>query len=148
MTPADLEALVRTVYGEARNQPQSGQRAVLCVVRNRAVIAAAYEKAHGKAHPLFGNGSIYKACHTKAQFSCWNADADNQANLNAIKLLSDLSGVYLTLQMHCVQWLNQDDVTDGATHYCTASVADTTQWTKHATKVKQIGAHVFFKDVS
>lgn len=144
MTAADTDALIRTIYGEARNQSAEGQRAVLCVIRNRAVAGAAYEKAHHKAHPLFGDGSIYKACHIKAQFSCWNKD---DPNYSILSILPPAGKPYKDLKARVIEWLNQDDIIDGATHYCTKAVAHDTSWTYDATQTAEIGAHVFFKDV-
>ncbi len=148
MIPADLDALVRTVYGELRDKRDPhllrGQQAIVCVIRNRAVLAAKYEKEWHKAHPLFGNGSIYKVCHTKAQFSCWN---NNDLNRKAIEGLPAGGDIYKELKAHIVEWLNQDDITDGATHYVTKAVAHDTAWTYDATETGQIGTHIFFRDV-
>lgn len=144
MQPADTDALVRTVYGEARNQSLDGQQAVMCAIRNRAVLAFAYVNKRGKVHPLFGDGSIYKVCHAPYQFSCWNK---NDPNAKIIEALPISGRPYTLLKENILKWLNEDDITHGSTHYCTKAVAKNTEWAKNETPAASFGTHLFYNNI-
>ena len=94
----DIDQMARVGYGEARGEVAVGLLglvAVCWVIRNRAVAAAAYKAAHGKPHPLFGDGSIASVClaHAKNaagvevyQFTSENPADPNEAKLGAVTL--------------------------------------------------------------
>jgi spore germination cell wall hydrolase CwlJ-like protein len=147
MTPTfeDLDVMARTVYGEARGEIPSGQIAVAWVVRNRADRASAYHLAHGKPHPLFGDGTIRMACKWPSQFSCWNQSDPMRPKLLAAKtatLAACLQAAYGVLSREFA------DPTGGALHYYAASMPEPPKWAAGLTPCAVIGAHRFFNDVS
>lgn len=59
-TGADRDAMIRTVYGEAGNEPTAGQTAVAAVIRNRAVDGG------------YGGDTPSAVVHEPNQFEPWN----------------------------------------------------------------------------
>lgn len=80
LTPADVACAARTVWGEARGEPELGQVAVAWAIRTRAEWTPA----------AWWGISISGVCHAHAQFSCWNPDDPNAARLAGP--VSDLEG--------------------------------------------------------
>lgn len=127
----DLDAMARTVFGEARGEGWQGQLAVGWVIRNRAKIGG-----------WFGS-SIYQVCHKPLQFSCWNDSDPNRSLIAGIKLETDryfreafaAASVILTDARH--------DLTNGATHYHSRAVAPA--WSKELSKVAEVGDHFFYR---
>jgi hypothetical protein len=65
LTDRERDALIRTVYGEARGETQEGKEAVIAVVLNRND-STQYD------------GDVYDIVHDAVQFSAWNADDPNR----------------------------------------------------------------------
>jgi N-acetylmuramoyl-L-alanine amidase len=123
MNIEDLIIAARTVFGEARNQPYEGQRAVACVILNRAKI----------------EGSIAGACLRPKQFSCWNpGDATRERMVNA-----DFDDKNLRLALRAVlDAISGPDITGGARHYHTRGVSPA--WSRGREPDLVIGDHLFF----
>lgn len=102
MTPEDRDAIVRTVYGEARGEPPEGKIAVIHVILNRAAIGG------------WWGSTPYDVCHHKWQFSCWNANDPNSAKL---PLLHRDDPSYMYIDNLVGHILALPDPTHGATHY-------------------------------
>ena len=151
-----------TMLGEARGESTAGKKGVLWTIRNRRRIAEDYAKRKGgKAHPLFGNGSLASCVLAKWQFSCWNAGDPNVAFLSKIvntrgdSLGKGMWAVAYALahQVEAAEW--KDDPTYGATHYCTIPLwgtSDTMAWygapciaKGDTVETVTIGNHVFAK---
>lgn len=133
------EVAARTIWGEARGEPEAGRLAVAHVIWNRARIASA-RKAAGKRHPLFGDGTLEGVCLQPWQFSCWNANDPNRAKMEALtrEQLAPFVAVVRRARV-------EPDPTKGSTHYHTAAVAP--PWSKGLTPAVVIGAHRFFNNV-
>jgi hypothetical protein len=65
LTDRDRDALIRTVYGEARGETDEGKEAVISVVLNR------YDSTQY-------DGDVYDLVHNPAQFSAWNTNDPNR----------------------------------------------------------------------
>ena len=141
----DLDALARTVWGEARGEPVEGRAAVAHVVLNRARKAQEFKAKNGRSHPLFGNGSIVGACIAAWQFSCWNLGDPNRVKMGRLTLGD---GDF----MQCVEIAlkviggKKPDTVSGATHYYADSIAPP-KWAIGKIPVAVIGRHCFFNNI-
>ncbi|MCQ4158752.1 cell wall hydrolase [Roseomonas sp. GC11] len=127
----DLQALARTLYGEARGEGLLGIRAVASVILNRA------------AHPnprRFG-ASISAVCLKPFQFSCWNQSDPNRPKLVALDLSSPAAAVCLQVAWEALMG-RLADTTGGADHYHTVSVSP--PWARGMTPTATLGSHVFY----
>lgn len=135
LTDNDLDAAVRTVYGEARGEPFAGQVAVAWVIRNRAT----WEP------PAWWGHTVSAVCNKPYQFSCHNA---NDPNCRIVQALSDNNLVYLTLLHGVVEPVMAGDIPDltlGATHYKVRGTK--ASWDKAVEDIEpvSIGAHDFYR---
>ncbi len=134
-TPAALDILARTLWGEARGECETGRRAVAWVVRNRAQRAPAY------GWPA----AVDAVCLQPWQFSCWNANDPNRALLQR---LSEEDPLYLACleTARLVTEGGVDDPTHGADHYLNpAAVRRLPRWAKGRSPVAVVGAHHFHR---
>lgn len=129
----DLDAVVRTLVGEARGEPVEGQIAVAWVIMNRVMRHWRNKK------------SFYDVCHDRMQFSCWNENDPNSAKIAA---LATDDPTYRRLQKIAQAVIAHEfaipDPTGGATMY---KVRGTKASWDHAVadqKPKEIGHHDFF----
>ena len=74
LTDNDVDAAVRTVYGEARGEPFEGQVAVAWVIRNRATWQP----------PAWWGHTVETVCYKPFQFSCHNANDPNRKLLDSL----------------------------------------------------------------
>lgn len=130
--PAARDAMIRTVYGEARGEPDEGKAAVAWVIRCRA------------EHPAWWGATIYRICYARMQFSCWN---DNDPNSKICRMLPESDPAYLAITPIVAGVLagTIDDPTKGSTHYKVTGTK--ASWDKSAAQVPEIiiGRHSFFK---
>jgi len=120
--------LARTMYGEDRGDGAPGMDAVGCVIRNRVRIAAAFIKAHGRPHPLYGDGSYASACLVPWQFSSWNAGDPNRAKIIAVTAETDpIFAEALDLAAEIIAGQIADP-TNGATSYKESSLPWPASW--------------------
>ena len=68
----DIAVMAKTIWGEARGEHYEGQVAVGWVIRNRCETGG-----------WFGN-SIREVCLKPYQFSCWNNDDCNKAQIDKL----------------------------------------------------------------
>jgi conjugal transfer mating pair stabilization protein TraG len=103
ISAADLDAVVRTIYGEARGESEKGMIAVAYVIKNRT---------EDKRWP----SSPEKVVKQKYQFSSWNA---NDANLKVITSLSPNSAFYKNIAniVKSVWAGSVTDPTNGSVYY-------------------------------
>lgn len=130
MTPADHDALVRTVLGEAANQGLDGMIAVANVIKNRA--------ASGR----FGSDDPATIALQPGQFSANNSLADGGNDAGRDESQSSLAYRQASQAVDDVLGGTVPDPTGGATYYHTAT--STAPWDKAMTRTAQIGAHVFY----
>jgi len=125
----DIETLARTIWGEARGEPQQGKVAVAWVVLNRAA----------------GKKKLGEVCRAKWQFSCWNPDDPNRAKMANVTLADPVYRDCMLAALSVVQGRAGPDPTEGSKHYHTKDV--TPYWSRGKVPVCQIGAHLFFNDI-
>jgi hypothetical protein len=136
ISPEDRDVLIRTVYGEANNQPDDGKAAVAHVVLNRM--------AAGK----FGGAGLQDVVYAKNQFEPWMTRADElrKLSVDSPQYKSAASVVDKVL-------LGQaPDPTNGATYFLNpdtvrargnyATATGLPSWA--AGQGTRIGAHVFY----
>lgn len=127
----DLDTLVRTVWGEARGEPELGQAAVIGVIINRW------------KDPRWPE-TIIGVCWQPKQFSCWN---NNDPNRKLIERLDVLSKDYQRLYYLAVQQLVgiASDPTRGANHYHATTMKKKPKWASANQFVLVLGRHAFYK---
>ena len=127
----DRDAVIRTLYGEARGQPDAGKIAVCHAIRNRV----------NKAKT-----SAYVECHRPWQFSCWNAADPNLPKMLALKTTDP---VYTALGAVVDRAWAMPDTVGGARHYYAASMAKPPFWARPPGRmVAKIGDHYFWANVA
>jgi conjugal transfer mating pair stabilization protein TraG len=112
LTPGDRDMLIRTIAGEAGDQPPLGQAAVAHVILNRVADGGYGDGIQGVLTAPVKPGSNYK------QFSVWNAPGMRESSSTARNLRPD-DPLYRRIgdivdQVHGGQI---PDPTNGATHY-------------------------------
>lgn len=127
----DIDILARTIYGEARGENTTGQRAVGLVILNRY-----------KSGKWFSGKTIADTCLKPLQFSCWNATDPNCAKIKSIgaRALAD----YWDMAERLIKG-EYADITNGATHYHTKNIKPA--WARGKMPCAEIGNHVFYKGI-
>lgn len=137
----DTEAMILTVYGEARGDTIDGQIAVMNVIMNRA-----------KKRKL----SIKDVCFQPKQFSCWNSNDPNYPMLKELAEIAIMDRLPDYQQLRQIGYLTAGviglflpDNTGGADHYMTTKLFNSAKkpsWAKEPkTKPRVIGAHTFLQ---
>lgn len=129
MTPADLDTMARTLYGEARGESMLGKIAVAWVIKNRA------------DHPGWWGTGITGVCKAPYQFSCWLEGDPNRMKLLNVRVTDDAFRECLMVTA-AVLSDNFPDPTGSATHYHTDGISP--KWAAGKTPNVKIGAHLFF----
>src|SRR5688572_17412765 len=83
-TESDVDAMARTLYGEARGEPEAGQIAVAWVIRNRVTT-----DLRGDKKPDWWGEGVQGVCVNPSQFSCWRTDDPNRAKMLALREEND-----------------------------------------------------------
>lgn len=151
LSPDDVMIAARTVYGEARGESFAGKLAVAWVIRTRAELARRFRQQHGRAHPLFGDGSLARACRVPRQFSCWNDNDRNRPLLEDLVLpVALLDSAFRDALGALLQVIDgrADDPTGGATHYHAAAMTPPPAWAARQAPAASIGGHVFFTNIA
>jgi uncharacterized protein (TIGR02594 family) len=134
-TSDDILTLARTIFGEARGEPNAGREAVAHVVINRV-----------NSHRF--KDTVQGVCLQPRQFSCFNVGDPNRP----IILAQDLASGDPVFK-ECIataQRVSEGAVADntgGATHYYAKTIA-APSWTIGATFTVEIGVHRFYKNVT
>lgn len=129
----DKAIAVITVAAEASNQSHPARQGVAASIFNRL--------ADGR----FGT-TIAAICLKRFQYSEWNGDASDNANLERVAKLPDGDPVILDCAVAYDEAAAGKDPTGGATHYHDTSIAPP-NWTQGATRTCQIGALIFYTNV-
>ncbi len=137
----DVDSLARSIWGEARGESEEGQLAVGWVIRNRVSAAQAFIARTGRAHPLFGDGTLVGACRAPRQFSAWNPGDANAAKLREVGF-GDAAYCRAFAVAAQVWGGLVADPTDGATHYHRSDIEPV--WAKSMQPRALIGAHMFY----
>lgn len=131
----DVDTLARTIWGEARGEPENGRIAVGCVIRNRV------------NSPVTWWGTDYRSvCRKPWQFSCWNENDPNRAKLDAVTMddwaFDECAGIAAGIIDGTIP-----DITDGATHYYATTMKERPKWAANMHVTARIGGHVFMKEI-
>lgn len=144
MNHRDVDILARTIVGEARGEGQSGMELVASTVMNRVRAARAFVAAHGRFHPLFGDGSPASACLKPYQFSCWLAGDPNRAIIEALDETKSIFRQALNVARDAIAG-TLEDRTNGATHY--KRIGTPAKWAIGKTPCFTEGHHEFYRDI-
>lgn len=136
----DHAVVARTLWGEARGEPDDGKAAVAWVIRNRAGRTAFARTFVGQA------GAAAAVCQAPWQFSCWNESDPNRAKLLVLKradMANEMQIARLVLDGTI------PDPTNGADHYHTIERPGWAQawppdWALAMREVARLGGHVFY----
>jgi spore germination cell wall hydrolase CwlJ-like protein len=134
-TDMEIDAMARTIWGEARGEGSAGMQAVACVILNRVRTARMF------GGYWWGN-DVMQVCHKPYQFSCWNKDDPNYRRLLAVTDSDIHFATAKRIARRAVLGF-VDDPTYGADHYHAKSV--TPQWSKGKKPTTVIGRHLFYK---
>jgi spore germination cell wall hydrolase CwlJ-like protein len=128
----DYQVAARTVWAEARGEPDNGERAVAHVLWNRL--------KDGR----FGS-TLAGVCTKPLQFSCWNHNDPQRIRMTTLEENGPELAPFLE---HVRQaWLApQNDPTNGALFYYSDSMTTPPSWAAKMTLLKKIGRHSFFTD--
>ena len=134
LTATDRDVLTRTLYGEAANETEAGQIAVIHVMRNRLLRGPASR---------FG-GTPAEVCQKPWQFSCWNPNDPQRARLLS---LDPASATYQRLAAVVDKaWAMQDSVAK-ADHYFASYIATPSWAAPPAHETVRHGVHQFYAGV-
>mgnify|MGYP001576000721 FL=1 len=135
MTPdsVDLDLMARTIYGEARGEPDEGWSAVAWVIRNRA--AKGGWRGDTPAH----------VCLCRAQFSCWNKLDPNRQVIADLTLFHPGYRKALRIAGQVMDAPDDSDPIKGAMHYHVRGTVP--PWVAGADSCATIGRHVFFNSI-
>lgn len=136
MTTEDLFIVVRTVFGEARGEPEEGKRAVAHVIFNRAN-ARDMTITHACLQSALVNGRrIYQfSCHDDREATNYQQMMNATVNVKA----------YRECMAAVIAAFDEEDFTRGATHYHTRDVKP--YWSTGHEPSASIGAHLFYNTV-
>ena len=133
VTAEDVWVAAQTAWGEARGEGIEGMRAVLLVIRNRAMDLR------------WSMLSVAAVCRQPSQFSVWNAKDTNRSRMLALSL--DNKHFCDCLAMAIEVFSDQTpDVVEGATHYYADTIA-APYWAQGKEPVAHIGHHLFFAGI-
>lgn len=134
MTPADLDAMTRTVWGEARGEEYEGKKAVAHVIINR------WEMNHRREITLCGVAT------EPYQFSCWLPNDPNRSKMEYLTLNNSEFRICMMASLAAyIESIEGVDPTRGSTHYHTAYISPT--WSEGHIPIVIIGDHKFYNDV-
>lgn len=126
---ADVELLARTMWGEARNQGDTGMEAVCRVILNRQGTKDKWE-------------TIEAVITDPKQFSVWNQH--NVNNSKARKVFHNKQYKRALQIARTCLYRSHEDITEGATHYHASYVNPS--WARKLEKTVVIGDHIFYKE--
>ena len=129
----DFVTFARTVWGEARGEPEQGQEPVAWVIVNR--LRSGYRGAE----------TLGDVCRARLQFSCWNPGDPNAARLEALDFTE--KSFCRVFAATCRVWAGEvSDPTHGARHYHNHQVSPAWARGHHPTAI--IGNHLFYDDIA
>ena len=137
---SDLDVLAATIYGECRGETLAGKQAVAAVVMNRAAYAAA------NRYPEFCSGTVRSACLAPWQFSCWNDNDPNRADIDSLDFSNPDAELTECLQVaHDALNGSLMDPTGGCLFYKTTSLPWPKDWGKKVAADIVIGRQSFYR---
>lgn len=128
----DIEAVARTLYGEARGEGYQGMVAVANVIMNRVKLQSWYGL------------TPYEVCHKLWQFSCWNKDDPNLKIIEDVTPADPIFKECLNIAYQAVEG-TLEDITGGAVNYFSRSMKEPPAWAEGQTPTAAIGHQLFYK---
>lgn len=135
LTPNDRDVLTRTLFGEAGNETEAGQIAVIHAIRNRLL----------RGPPWRFGGTPAEVCQKPWQFSCWNANDPMRARLIALKVDGP---DYLRLSAVVDRAWAMADTVGKADHYYASYIAKPAWAMPPAYVTVRHGVHAFYAGVA
>lgn len=137
VTPADIDTLARTIYGEARGEPFKGMVGVAWVVRNRVEA-----DLHRDGKPDWWGETVTEVCRKKWQFTCW---IDQYKKIAEVP---ETDPIFMRCKAAALLVLSGslNDPTGGSTHYY-ASYIQAPKWAQGKEPTAVIGRHRFYAGV-
>ena len=132
ITKQDIDAMSRTIYGEARGETDAGKLAVGHVIYNRALRGGWWGE------------TIEEVCKKEWQFSCWNDDDPNRIKIKVVDASNSDARDCLWAALAVTQGKHLDN-TNGSCHYHHFDIRP--NWSADKKPVTQIGNHLFYNDV-
>lgn len=127
--PSDVDTLARTIYGEARGEPDEGKQGVANVVMKRVQLG------------WKGDHDAKSVCLHHAQFSCWLDSDPNKPVIMAVKAKDPVFAKCIAIAVSALSG-NLSDVTGNADSY--ERVGTNAYWGKYLTPTRVIGHHAFY----
>ena len=129
ITIQDMDIAARTIAGEARGEPYTGQVAVGCVIINRWRMGMA--------------DSLFETCLQQYQFSCWNTENPNRRYISKLRTSHKVYQTAMKALMEAIE----DPLRHGPiTHYHAEGFMP--RWSESMNRVIQIGRHIFYTNPS
>ncbi len=125
----EREVFAKTLYAEARGEPEEGQIWVAWVIKNRARMNRTY----------WGGSSIKDVCLFKNQFECWNNKSDIEIKEPQVyeRICRLANKIY--------DAPHGDDPTGGTDHYHNPDKGGRPSWVNNCKFVRKIRNHDFYK---
>ena len=127
----DYKILLDTIFAEARGEPESGQKAVAWVIKNRVKLNRSY----------WGGNTIAGVCLQPGQFECWNADKRHEIEEGKRREPDVLRSID--------SWLPSvfcgSDPSNGSDQYNNPDIEGYPSWTNNCDCTVKIGNHQFYK---
>ena len=131
----ELSIIAKTLWGEARGEPDEGMCAVACVIGNRK---------RGRRQGKLSYGEV---CLERWQFSCWNENDPNRPRMDVIDRSPDAAYSRAMTVARELASGQLADFTYGATHYFATSLKRRPDWAIGKTPCYQVGRHLFFNGI-
>jgi spore germination cell wall hydrolase CwlJ-like protein len=122
-----------TIACEASNQPHSARVGVAETILNRS------------KDPRYGRSPAAE-CLRRFQFSEWNGDAIDNANVERVLRMSDSDPVIVDCAAAWDEAVAGSNLTGGATHFFSDGIPEPV-WAQDATFTAKLGALNFFRNV-
>ena len=126
---SDVDALARTLYGEARGEGVAGMEAAASVILNRVSDSRWPNRIKG-------------VCLQAKQFSTWNFNDSNRRKALGVRVGDVVFDKCLSIATRAFNGQLRD-ATGGANHFHTAAVDPS--WNRSMQRTAQIGAHIFWR---
>lgn len=131
----ELAVVAKTLWGEARGEPEEGMKAVACVIGTR------------KRRSYRGKKTFADVCLDRWQFSCWNERDPNRPRLDLIERKPD-AAYQRALQIAADLLAGKlADFTFGATHYFASSLRQRPPWARGKSPCYCVGNHWFYNNI-
>lgn len=127
----DAHVLAATLWGECRSGGEEGMTSVANVIYNRAT------------HPGWWGTDIRSVCLKPFQFSCWNENDPNRAQMLALTDESPHFPLALSIANQAIAG-NLVDITNGACYYYAESMKEPPKWAIEKKPCAEIAGQYFF----